>query len=341
MNTLRLIYSYTVSDPARAGAVRVTSCNIDQRISPFLPENCELLQRIAKNKIKETEGEGTKTYSKLQHCSLSTWFDASGQHFYTDAQIRQILTRAGIHRLTLKSRPTEKDWMLCTPETVEQAIAFIIQPVQNPKTTKKQKREKETPSPRHKAADALDWSEANRLMQSLYEDGQYRDCLLVAAGCYLGLRISDLLLLKWKDILNKEEFTTREKKTKKVRTFRLNPSFQKIILACHKHLGIEHDDIYIFCSPGTDGTMPISRQRADQILKRCKRKYHLKSAKTFSTHSLRKTFGRRVWLRQCEKGRGEQALLLLCDVFGHSSVQITKRYLGIRQEEILSVYDCL
>ena len=67
----------------------------------------------------------------------------------------------------------------------------------------------------------------------------------------------------------------------------------------------------------------------------------MKSAKVFSSHTLRKTFGRRIWLQECDQGRGDQALLLLCDVFGHSSIAITKRYLGIRQEEILSVYNSL
>jgi hypothetical protein len=51
--------------------------------------------------------------------------------------------------------------------------------------------------------------------------------------------------------------------------------------------------------------------------------------------------GRRVWLQECDKGRGDQALLLLADVFGHANIATTKRYLGIRQEEILSVYDSL
>ena len=40
-------------------------------------------------------------------------------------------------------------------------------------------------------------------------------------------------------------------------------------------------------------------------------------------------------------GRDDQALILLCDVFGHSSIAITKRYRDIREEEIKSVYDSL
>ena len=37
----------------------------------------------------------------------------------------------------------------------------------------------------------------------------------------------------------------------------------------------------------------------------------------------------------------ELALVKLMELFNHSSVTITKRYLGLRQEEILPTYDCL
>ena len=190
----------------------------------------------------------------------------------------------------------------------------------------------------HKAADAMDWNEAMQLINHLYEDGHYRDSLLIASGCYLGLRISDLLQLRWKDLLS-EDFTITEKKTGKTRTLRVNPSLQRIAASCRKALGRPAEDSYIFVAEGKD--LPVSRQAVDLMLKQAKIKYRVKSAKVFSSHTLRKTFGRRVWLQECDKGRGEQALLLLCDVFGHSSIAITKRYLGIRQEEILSVYDSL
>ena len=37
----------------------------------------------------------------------------------------------------------------------------------------------------------------------------------------------------------------------------------------------------------------------------------------------------------------ELALVKLMELFNHSSVAITKRYLGLRQEEILETYECL
>ena len=79
-------------------------------------------------------------------------------------------------------------------------------------------------------------------------------------------------------------------------------------------------------------------QRINVILKEIKRKYRLK-VKNFSFHSLRKTFGRLVYNMNSENS--ELALVKLMELFNHSSLAITKRYLGLRQEEILETYDCL
>ena len=79
-------------------------------------------------------------------------------------------------------------------------------------------------------------------------------------------------------------------------------------------------------------------QTINRILKQIKNKYKVK-AKNFSCHSLRKTFGRQVY--NMNDTNSELALVKLMELFNHSSVAITKRYLGLRQEEILQTYDCL
>ena len=87
------------------------------------------------------------------------------------------------------------------------------------------------------------------------------------------------------------------------------------------------------------GCLPIfTVQRINIILKEVKKKYRLK-IKNFSCHSLRKTFGRQVY--NMNSDNAELALVKLMELFNHSSVAITKRYLGLRQEEILQTYDCL
>ena len=184
-------------------------------------------------------------------------------------------------------------------------------------------------------ADYLVWSDAMNLIRKLAKDGNYKISLLIALGCFTGLRISDILALRWKQILHVEEFTIIEKKTGKKRTLRLNSQLQQHIAECYEQiqpLGINAP--ILVSQKGTIFTV----QRINVILKEVKRKYRLK-VKNFSCHSLRKTFGRQVYNMNSENS--ELALVKLMELFNHSSLAITKRYLGLRQEEILQTYDCL
>ena len=79
-------------------------------------------------------------------------------------------------------------------------------------------------------------------------------------------------------------------------------------------------------------------QAINRIFKDIKKKYKVK-IKNFSCHSLRKTFGRQVYNMNNENA--ELALVKLMELFNHSSIAITKRYLGLRQEELLQTFDCL
>ena len=184
-------------------------------------------------------------------------------------------------------------------------------------------------------ADYLVWSDAMNLIRKLAKDENYKMSLLTALGCFTGLRISDILALRWEQILSTEEFTIIEKKTGKKRVLRLNSQLQQHIQECYEHIqpiGLKAP--ILVSQKGTVFTI----QRINVILKEIKRKYRLK-VKNFSCHSLRKTFGRQVYNMNSENS--ELALVKLMELFNHSSIAITKRYLGLRQEEILETYDFL
>ena len=173
------------------------------------------------------------------------------------------------------------------------------------------------------------------LIRKLAKDDNYKMSLLVALGCFTGLRISDILALRWNQILSVSEFTIIEKKTSKKRTLRLNPQLQKHIQECYEHIqpiGVKAP--ILVSQKGTIFTI----QAINRIFKDIKKKYKVK-IKNFSCHSLRKTFGRQVYNMNSENS--ELALVKLMELFNHSSVTITKRYLGLRQEEILETYDVL
>ena len=184
-------------------------------------------------------------------------------------------------------------------------------------------------------ADYLQWDEAMNLIRKLAKDKNYKMLLLVALSCFTGLRISDILALRFSQILGVSEFTIIEKKTGKKRTIRLNPQLQEHIQECYEHIqpiGVKAP--ILVSQKGTIFTI----QAINRIFKDIKKKYKVK-IKNFSCHSLRKTFGRQVYNMNSENS--ELALVKPMELFNRSSVSITKRYLGLRQEEILETYDCL
>ena len=84
--------------------------------------------------------------------------------------------------------------------------------------------------------------------------------------------------------------------------------------------------------------MVYSTQRINVLFKEIKKRYNLK-IEHFSTHTMRKTFGRKVF-----ESAGENAniaLMRLSELFNHSNMSITKIYLGLREQELLETYDLL
>lgn len=187
----------------------------------------------------------------------------------------------------------------------------------------------------YRTSDYMDWDTMMNLIRRLYRDGNYRMSLLLGCGSLFGLRISDLLTLSWDMLIYDEQFTIREKKTGKRRVVKINFEFQRHIKNCYKALKIEDDTEKCFISQ--KGTV-YSIQRINTIFKDIKINYNLK-IQNFSTHTMRKTFGRKVFESAGENAN--LALVRLSELFNHSNISITKIYLGIRQEELLETYDLL
>ena len=185
-------------------------------------------------------------------------------------------------------------------------------------------------------SDYIEWNAAINLVHRLFRNGEYRMSLLIGCGIFFGLRISDTLRLTWSMLLDENSFEIIEKKTKKRREVRINGNFQKHIKDCYNALEIKDPTEHCFISRKK---RVYSIQRINVLLKDIKKKYNLKSVKNISSHSLRKTFGRHIYERA--DSNGEVALAMLSELFNHSNIVITKRYLGLRKEEILGCYDLL
>lgn len=185
-------------------------------------------------------------------------------------------------------------------------------------------------------AEPLDWDEAISLMNRLYKDGNYRIALLVGCGIFFGLRISDILRLKWCDLLEEDTFLIFEKKTGKRRIIKVNDTFKRTIIEpCFDKLRIKKMNELVFLSKIGK---PYTADRLNVMFKSIKVKYRL-SIKRFSTHSLRKTFAKRVYTMAGV--HSEDALVRLSEMLGHSSTEITRRYIGLTQQVMMDTYDML
>lgn len=188
---------------------------------------------------------------------------------------------------------------------------------------------------KYQTSDYLEWDTAMSLIRKLFKDRNYRMSLLIGCGCFFGLRISDILTLSWSMLLDDDKFTLNEKKTNKRRTVKINSDFQRHIKHCHDALRIKNDDEKCFLS---QKKVVYSTQRINVLFKDIKKRYNLK-IEHFSTHSMRKTFGRKVYESSGENAN--MALIKLSEIFNHSNISITKIYLGIREKELLETYDLL
>jgi integrase len=143
--------------------------------------------------------------------------------------------------------------------------------------------------------------------------------LLIVVGINLGLRIENLLELTFEE-LRKDNIEIVEGKTGKKRTLIINDKIKKAITYFDKdYKG------YAFKS---QKNCVYSPQHVNRLLKQ-----YFKGK--VSSHSLRKSFGRRVWDNDSQS---ERALIYLSELFNHSSITTTRIYLGIRQDELDNIY---
>lgn len=184
-------------------------------------------------------------------------------------------------------------------------------------------------------ADYIPWDSAINVVHRLYKDKNYVMSLFVACGIFTGLRVTDLRALRWNQLLDGGVLTITEHKTKKERQIKLNPDFVEHVRLCYDAMGIKNPNEHCFLSQKKTA---ISIQWFNRLLKDVKKKYKL-PCNHISCHALRKSFGRAIFEKSEENS--EMALVKLSEVFGHSNTQITRRYLGLKTEEILSAYDLL
>lgn len=147
-----------------------------------------------------------------------------------------------------------------------------------------------------------------------------RDVFLFVFGINTGLRMSDIVKLKVGDIRGNVNPIIVEKKTGKKRQLFLGP-LQEQIQEYTKGMA---DSDWLFPSRNGQGSNHIQVQTVyklyDKVAKQLGRG-------DIGTHTIRKTFGYHYY-------RKTHDIAMLMYIFNHSSESVTKRYIGITQDEI-------
>jgi integrase len=179
------------------------------------------------------------------------------------------------------------------------------------------------------------WDDFKSLIGKLERDEEFKFCLLISIGVFTGLRISDLLQLRFSQF-ESDILTIQEQKTKKTRRIKINPDLKEIIERIKNRMVVIDTNQFIFLN--RYGTKPIDKSYANVKLKEIVKRYNINIEGNVSSHLFRKTLGNRVLRLNNYSG---ESVILLMELFGHSSSGITKRYLGLREREIHDVYDSL
>ena len=187
----------------------------------------------------------------------------------------------------------------------------------------------------------------NRISKFLISEGRYRDNMLFIVGINFGLRVSDLLQLKFCHLINdnltyKNTFPILEKKTSNTRKSKKNRYItinDAVIEAVSMYLNNTNtqcslnDFMFRSESNNHNSDKPMDRKSVDRILKGIASSLNLNIK--MSTHTLRKTF---AYHQMVMSNNDPRKLLLLQKIFGHSTAAQTLDYIGITNEEIEDAY---
>lgn len=160
-----------------------------------------------------------------------------------------------------------------------------------------------------------------------YLSGNKRNLLLFTLGINTALRVSDLLELKFKDVVDEKmqplsHIKLKETKTGKNNMIAISKGSKKLIGEYCKENFKGNMNEYLFTSR-KGYNQPIKRQMAWKIIKEAAEEVGVDD---IGSHSLRKT-----WAYHSYKAGTD--IVIIQDMLNHSSPAVTLRYIGITQDE--------
>lgn len=199
----------------------------------------------------------------------------------------------------------------------------------------------------HTSEPIKDLDDIQRVSDWFIGKERYRDNMLFIVGINFGLRVSDLLTLRFSHLIDeqfrfKTTFPILEKKTRNTRKVQknryitINDAVVDAVTLYLEHTpGVKLSD-YMFRSESNRGgnvNKPMHRNSVERILKEVGDELGLDAH--IATHTLRKTF---AYHQMLMSNNDPRKLLLLQKMFGHSTSAQTLDYIGITGEEIEDAY---
>lgn len=167
--------------------------------------------------------------------------------------------------------------------------------------------------------------ESINAMKKVLASQSQRNLLLFVLGINTGIRISDLLTLKVRDVWDgqdiKEFLHLKDKNKEEMKAYYLNTNVKQELRKYLNSIDFKKDD-YLFKSKKDDE--PITRQQAYRIINHAAKEVGIEGK--IGTHTLRKTFGYHAY-------RKGIAISLLMEIYNHHSPSETLKYIGIEKGE--------
>lgn len=173
-----------------------------------------------------------------------------------------------------------------------------------------------------------------------------RNKLLFLVGMNIGIRGSDLRSLKWSFFFDEQKDGTlefkkfyvlqpmKQRKQKKFVKLYFNKAVKTAINNYVSEYPMGNLNEYLFSS--RKGEEPIEVKSLWRIIKDAAVEAGIKQ--NIGSHSLRKTFGYWVWHEAEDKNK---ALVILQQIFNHSNLQVTSKYIGILDDEIEDMFNSI
>ena len=160
-----------------------------------------------------------------------------------------------------------------------------------------------------------------------------RNFVIAKTQLNTSLRISDVLPLKVSDIMHlsgnfRRYINLKEDKTGHKQRIAINDPLKETLRMYIKEMGLEYDD---FLFPGQTPNKPVTTTQIHRVFQDTALAPHIDN---FNTHSLRKTWGYYAY-------KETKNIALIMEVYGHTTVRQTMKYIGITQSDKDRLYNTI